>query len=150
MPSLPQVFYADVVSFDMVCSSNNPVWLVHLQDGTLTDSTSAVEAAWSKFAQDIGEDPEYVVAATHGKRAVDNLSHFKPHIKEHEMEDEVTEFEESILFFANAHKSFMVLVLSSGISLKPASSRLLSKYRLTMARVSRLRPSLARLLHRCQ
>ena len=63
-----------------------------------------MEAAWAKVAQDIGEDPGFVVAATHGKRAVDNLSHFKPHIKEHEMDDEVTKFEESILFFADAHK----------------------------------------------
>jgi phosphoglycolate phosphatase-like HAD superfamily hydrolase len=63
-----------------------------------------VEAAWGKVAQDIGEDPGYVVAATHGKRAVDNLSHFKPHIKEHEMDNEVTKFEESILFFADAHR----------------------------------------------
>ena len=75
-----------------------------LQDGTLTDSISAVEAAWSKVAQDIGEDPEYVIAATHGKRAVDNLSHFKPHLKEHDLDDEVTKFEESILFFADAYR----------------------------------------------
>ena len=63
-----------------------------------------MEAAWGKVAQDIGEDPGYVVSATHGKRAVDNLSHFKPHIKEHEMDSEVTKFEESILFFADAHR----------------------------------------------
>ena len=78
--------------------------LLCTQDGTLTDSISAVEAAWEKVAQDIGEDPKFVITATHGKRAVDNLSHFKPHIKEHEMEDEVTKFEESILFFADAHR----------------------------------------------
>lgn len=52
---------------------------------------------------DIGQDPEYVIAATHGKRAVDNLAQFKPHIKAHEMDDEVTAFEESILFFADAY-----------------------------------------------
>ena len=46
----------------------------------------------------------YVVAATHGKRAVDNLSHFRLHIKEHKMDSEVTRFEESILFFADAHR----------------------------------------------
>jgi len=85
-----EIFYADAVLFDM--------------DGTLTDSISAVEAAWGKVAQDIGEDPECVIAATHGKRAIDNLSHFKPHIKEHEMDEEVARFEESILFFADAHR----------------------------------------------
>lgn len=75
----------------------------HSQDGTLTDSIAAVEAAWGKVATDIGQDPAYVIAATHGKRAVDNLSQFKPHIKEHEMDDEVQRFEESILFFADAY-----------------------------------------------
>jgi hypothetical protein len=63
-----------------------------------------VEAAWGKVAQDIGQDLGYVVAATHGKRAINNLSHFKPHIKEHEMDSEVTKFEESILYFADAHR----------------------------------------------
>jgi len=44
-----------------------------------------------------------VIAATHGKRAVDNLSCFKPHIKAHEMEGEVEAFENTILFFADAY-----------------------------------------------
>lgn len=47
-----------------------------------------------------------MIAATHGKRAVDNLAQFKPHIKAHEMDDEVTAFEESILFFADAFNKF--------------------------------------------
>ncbi|PIL22414.1 hypothetical protein GSI_15102 [Ganoderma sinense ZZ0214-1] len=82
-------FFADAVLFDM--------------DGTLTDSIAAVEAAWGKVALDIGQDPAYVIAATHGKRAVDNLAQFKPHIKAHEMDSEVQAFEESILFFADAY-----------------------------------------------
>ena len=44
-----------------------------------------------------------MIAATHGKRAVDNLAQFKPHIKAHEMDAEVQAFEESILFFADAY-----------------------------------------------
>ena len=59
---------------------------------------------FSQVAQDIGEDPEHVIAATHGKRAVDNLSYFKPHLKEHDIDDKVTRFEESILFFADARR----------------------------------------------
>ncbi|PIL27054.1 hypothetical protein GSI_10193 [Ganoderma sinense ZZ0214-1] len=82
-------FFADAVLFDM--------------DGTLTDSIAAVEAAWSKVARDIGQDPAYVIAATHGKRAIDNLAQFKPHIAAHEMDAEVQAFEESILFFADAY-----------------------------------------------
>ncbi|KAI0697501.1 HAD-like protein [Cerioporus squamosus] len=88
---LETIFFADAVLFDM--------------DGTLTNSISAVEAAWGKVAQDIGQDPAHVIAATHGKRAVDNLAQFKPHIKAHEMDDEVQAFEESILFFADAYNT---------------------------------------------
>ncbi|PAV16749.1 HAD [Pyrrhoderma noxium] len=81
-------FYADAVLFDM--------------DGTLTDSIAAVEAAWGKVAKDLGLDPEYVIAATHGKRAIDNLAYFRPEIKPHEMDEEVSRFEQTILDFADA------------------------------------------------
>jgi len=71
----------------------------------LTDSISAVEAAWGKVAKDIGQDPQHVIAATHGKRAIDNLSEFKPSIKKHEMDVEVQNFEESILYYADAYNT---------------------------------------------
>ncbi|KAJ3714539.1 HAD-like domain-containing protein [Lentinula guzmanii] len=86
---MTSTFYADAVLFDM--------------DGTLTDSIAAVEAAWGKVAKDMGHDPEHVIAATHGKRAIDNLAQFKPHILTHQMDGEVQTFEESILFFADAY-----------------------------------------------
>lgn len=73
------------------------------QDGTLTDSIAAVEAAWGKVAKDIGQDPQFVIAATHGKRAVDNLARFRPDIKAEAMADEVQKFEETILYFADAY-----------------------------------------------
>lgn len=84
-----QTFFADAVLFDM--------------DGTLTDSIEAVEAAWGKVAEDIGQDRQHVIAATHGKRAVDNLAQFRPEIKQHQMDGEVQNFEESILYFADAY-----------------------------------------------
>ena len=78
--------------------------LVPVQDGTLTDSIAAVEAAWAKVARDIGQDPDFVIASTHGKRAIDNFALFKPHLKEEEeIEREVQRFEESILWFADAY-----------------------------------------------
>ncbi|KAG6917292.1 hypothetical protein DXG01_003133 [Tephrocybe rancida] len=89
MTTSVQTFTADAVLFDM--------------DGTLTDSISAVEAAWGKVAADIGQDPAHVIAATHGKRAIDNLAHFRPEINAHKMDDAVEKFEESILFFADAY-----------------------------------------------
>ncbi|KZP30477.1 HAD-like protein [Athelia psychrophila] len=89
-PFQVETVYAEAVLFDM--------------DGTLTDSIAAVEAAWGKVAKDLGMDPDFVIAATHGKRGCDNLAQFKPHIQAHEMENEVQDFEESILFFADAHR----------------------------------------------
>ncbi|KAH8103683.1 HAD-like protein [Phellopilus nigrolimitatus] len=87
---MSSTFLADAVLFDM--------------DGTLTDSIAAVEAAWGKVAIDLGLDPAYVIAETHGKRAVDNLAHFRPDIKEHEMDAEVSNFEQTILDFADSFK----------------------------------------------
>jgi hypothetical protein len=52
-------------------------------------------------ACEIGADPAFVIAATHGKRAIDNLGRFKPHLRSHEMEAAVEEFERSILFYAD-------------------------------------------------
>ncbi|KAE8226314.1 hypothetical protein CF319_g1071 [Tilletia indica] len=83
-----EVFEVDAVLFDM--------------DGTLVDSISAVEAAWGEVACELGRDPEEVIAATHGKRAVDNLRSLKPWIKSHEMDDAVVAFEETILQFADS------------------------------------------------
>jgi beta-phosphoglucomutase-like phosphatase (HAD superfamily) len=73
------------------------------QDGTLTDSIAAVEAAWTRVAREIGADPVFVIAATHGKRAIDNLARFKPHLRPHELGAAVDDFERSILFYADAY-----------------------------------------------
>ncbi|KAJ6502475.1 HAD-like protein [Mycena sanguinolenta] len=89
---MPATFCADAVLFDM--------------DGTLTDSIAAVEAAWARVAEEIGQDPADVIALTHGKRAVDNLAMLKPDIEEHEMDDQVAAFERSILFYADAYHKY--------------------------------------------
>jgi len=101
-------FVADAVLFDMVRQFHNAFIRAlsqpyGIQDGTLTDSIAAVEAAWSRVAREIGVDPAFVIAATHGKRAIDNLARFKPHLRSHEMEAAVEEFERSILFYADAY-----------------------------------------------
>ncbi|GAA6047910.1 hypothetical protein JCM3770_006420 [Rhodotorula araucariae] len=69
-------------------------------DGTLVDSIKAVEAAWGAVAAEIGEDPEKVIAATHGRRAIDNLKDLKPQLRRltnEQMEPHVEEFEKKIL-----------------------------------------------------
>ncbi|KAH8112571.1 HAD-like protein [Phellopilus nigrolimitatus] len=95
-------FRADAVLFDM--------------DGTLTDSIAAVEAAWGAVAVDLGLDPETVIAATHGKRAIDNLAFYRPEIKAHEMDAAVEAFEQSILDFADSFKKREARRRSSGES----------------------------------
>ncbi|KAH8106693.1 HAD-like protein [Phellopilus nigrolimitatus] len=100
MPST--TFHADAVLFDM--------------DGTLTDSIAAVEAAWGAVAVDLGLDPETVIAATHGKRAIDNLAFYRPEIKTHEMDAAVEAFEQSILDFADSYQKRAVRRRRSGES----------------------------------
>ena len=68
-----------------------------------------------------------MIAATHGKRAIDNLTQFKPFLMEHQMDPEVQAFEESILFFADAYNkhgpgSRKNSPLSSGAATPPLSS----------------------------
>jgi hypothetical protein len=59
-------------------------------------------------------DPALVIAATHGKRAIDNLARFKPHLRSHEMEAAVEEFERSILLYADAYARTSTHSLLSG------------------------------------
>ncbi|BGP00802.1 hypothetical protein RTBOTA2_002199 [Rhodotorula toruloides] len=78
-------------------------------DGTLVDSikltntaasSHTVEAAWAGVAQEIGQDPAEVIAATHGRRAIDNLRDLKPKLRRltnEQMEPHVEEFEKRIL-----------------------------------------------------
>ncbi|KEP55602.1 haloacid dehalogenase-like hydrolase [Rhizoctonia solani 123E] len=107
-----QSFIVDAALFDM--------------DGTLVDSIAAVEKAWGNVAEEIGQDPEYVIAATHGKRAIDNLRQFKPHLKPEEIEAAVSQFEQTILDFADEYgkktSSYQSSIISSPATLTPSSS----------------------------
>ena len=88
----------------------------------MTDSIAAVEAAWGKVANDLGLDRETVIAATHGKRAIDNLKQFRPEIQDHEMDGEVAKFEQSILDFADAFGKKQKRKLSTGSTASSAPS----------------------------
>lgn len=110
--SSSQSFIVDAALFDM--------------DGTLVDSIAAVEKAWGKVAEEIGQDPEHVIAATHGKRAIDNLREFKPHIKPEDIDEEVSKFERTILDFADEYSkrtsSYQSSIVPSPATLTPTST----------------------------
>lgn len=47
-------------------------------DGTLVDSTGAVERSWRTFASNRGLDAEAILAVCHGRRSEDTISDFLP------------------------------------------------------------------------
>lgn len=58
------VLPAEVLLFDM--------------DGTLVDSSEAVEAAWRRFASRTGLDAEAILAVSHGRPTVEVIEEFAP------------------------------------------------------------------------
>jgi sugar-phosphatase len=53
-------------------------------DGTLIDSTVAVERQWRRWALRHGLDPAPIVAVAHGRRTLDTLGVMAPHLASHE------------------------------------------------------------------
>jgi mannitol-1-/sugar-/sorbitol-6-phosphatase len=53
-------------------------------DGTLIDSTAAVEAVWTSFGEQHGIEPSEVLAFAHGRQPIDTLTRFLPDRSEHE------------------------------------------------------------------
>ncbi|KAF2787851.1 HAD-like protein [Melanomma pulvis-pyrius CBS 109.77] len=47
-------------------------------DGTIIDSTEAVIKNWHKIANEIGVDPEVILATSHGRRSIDVLQIYEP------------------------------------------------------------------------
>ena len=74
---------------------------------TLVDSIGAVEEAWGGVAKELGQDPDEVIAATHGRRAIDNLRDLKPELRrasDADMGPHVEEFETRILKNADEYQ----------------------------------------------
>jgi len=97
--STTQTFIADAVLFDM--------------DGTLTDSISAVEAALTELASEAGRETAEVIAAAHGRRAIDFIALFKPHIMKSDLPEAVATFERRILHFADEYQQRLASLPSS-------------------------------------
>lgn len=52
-------------------------------DGVLVDSTTAGEAAWSRWADEYGLDTTHVLKNVHGRRSTETVSaHLPPHLRE--------------------------------------------------------------------
>lgn len=69
-------------------------------DGTLIDSTPAVNATWASFARQYHLDLDFVMQTCHGYRTVENLRRFIPSISDAELPAEVERFESNILVVA--------------------------------------------------
>jgi sugar-phosphatase len=55
-------------------------------DGVLVDSTGCVEATWRRWAATHALDPVAVIAEAHGRRSIDTIRRFAPHlVAEHEV-----------------------------------------------------------------
>ncbi|BDD54758.1 hypothetical protein MPDQ_005182 [Monascus purpureus] len=62
--ALPQVFTFDGVLSDF--------------DGTIVDSTAAIVKHWHKIGQELGVDPNTILATSHGRRSIDVLKIYDP------------------------------------------------------------------------
>ncbi|GAC97497.1 hypothetical protein PHSY_005083 [Pseudozyma hubeiensis SY62] len=69
-------------------------------DGTLIDSTPAVNATWASFAHQYNLDLSFVMQTCHGYRTVENLRRFIPSISDADLPKEVERFESNILVVA--------------------------------------------------
>jgi sugar-phosphatase len=49
-------------------------------DGVLVDSTEVVERAWREWAVDLGLDPALVLPVAHGRRSMETIQLFAPHL----------------------------------------------------------------------
>jgi len=74
-------------------------------DGTLLDSTPAVEATWDEFSQKHGLDLTEVLRTTHGVRTIDNLRRLSGITDEEELQAAVEAFESNIVSAANRLQS---------------------------------------------
>ncbi len=60
-------------------------------DGVLVDSGAQIEGTWRAFAERHGLDPAKVLAEIHGRRAVDSIRRFTPHL---DADDEAARLEQ--------------------------------------------------------
>ncbi|GAA1082183.1 HAD family hydrolase [Nocardiopsis metallicus] len=80
-------------------------------DGTLVDSTGAVERTWRQWGEAHGIDPEEILAVSHGRRSEDTIAMFLP-------EDQIDE--------AAAELEELELADLGGVAALPATAELLS------------------------
>ncbi|SNX83778.1 related to HOR2 - DL-glycerol phosphatase [Melanopsichium pennsylvanicum] len=93
-------------------------------DGTLIDSTPAVNATWASFAHQYNLDLSFVMQTCHGYRTVENLKRFIPSIPDEQIAAEVERFESNILVVAkqNAQRG-----IGGSIVAMPGAKELLSQ-----------------------
>ncbi|WFD01101.1 hypothetical protein MYAM1_003862 [Malassezia yamatoensis] len=102
-------------------------------DGTLLDSTEAVNNTWKEFADKYHLDMEEVLRSAHGHRTIENLPRFIPSLKGTELLEEAKRFESRILELAEekvnnmAAQSQMKAISEGGIVALPGAKELLAQ-----------------------
>ncbi|PWN33032.1 HAD-like protein [Meira miltonrushii] len=91
-------------------------------DGTLIDSTPAVNATWGEIAIKYGLDYDYVLQTCHGWRTVENLKRFIPSIPDEQLPEEVKAFEGRISQIAedakkNGKQEGQIVAMPGAVSL---------------------------------
>jgi sugar-phosphatase len=64
-------------------------------DGTLVNSAAIVERVWGGFAKRHGVDPELLIPVAHGRRAIETVRIFAPHLSGPQAEAEAAGLEEA-------------------------------------------------------
>ncbi|WFD32821.1 hypothetical protein MSPP1_003872 [Malassezia sp. CBS 17886] len=73
-------------------------------DGTLIDSTPALNATWIEFAREYDLDADYVLHNSFGHRTTENLARYIPALTGDALAKEVVRFETRILEIAEANR----------------------------------------------
>jgi len=62
-------------------------------DGVLVDSSASVLSAWTRWAADLGLDPDRVTATVHGRRSADTVAEFVPEAQRADAVRRIDEYE---------------------------------------------------------
>lgn len=119
----------------MICEFSCKAILFDM-DGTLVNSTKAVEAIWSEWAARNHVDVDHILAISHGRRTVDTLRDVAPHLdleaEAHLLEGQEIEWRDGVEEVAGA-RALITGLPADRWAVVTSASRVLAEARLHMA-----------------